>query len=420
MTDEVKRLRRWRIRASLKRHPRGDRSSVARGLLILLVIPFLFAQSLGAADQPADYHRGLDLTGWPICSYRGEFGWLLGAYGDLVDYGDGAAPYRWRVQAQSVGTWRRMHDHFLALDLPRVGGSPLRLLVSAGYTDLPDDRYFGVGNAAPYQRAWETPGADGFRAPRLTYFRLRRPWARVTARVALAPPLSLVHGVQFEWAAIDASAGSLLASEHPAGADGGRHGFVFFGLLVDTRDSEWLPTRGTFTAMTVRAAGPFVAGEHWMGGGNWTARGFWSPLGRLVLAGRFSVDAAFGDVPLLELSAFRDVDPFQGLGGGTSMRGVPRRRFVGPLKVLANLEARWMPLTFFVWGQRFDLGGVLFADVGRVWSREDDGGGRLSTWVHASGGGGLRAAWDEVTLMRVDLGVSSEATTIDFVVGQMF
>ncbi len=384
-------------------------------LLLLAALP-----ARGAEEPPPDYHRGVDLTGWPICSYRGEFGWLLGAYGDLVDYGDGAAPYRWRLQAQSVGTWRRMHDHFVALDLPRVGGSRLRLHVAAGYTDLPDDRYFGVGNAAPWEPAWETPGADGFRAERLTFFRLRRPWVRLTARVALAPPLSLVHGVQFEWSVIDAPATSLLAVDEPSGADGGRHGFVFFGVLADTRDSEWLPTRGTLTAMTVRAAGPFVGGLHWLGGGNWTARGYWSPLSRLVLAGRFALDAVFGDVPFLELSAFRDYEPFLGLGGGTSMRGVPRRRFVGPVKLLANLEVRWMPLTLFVWGQRFDLGGVLFSDLGRVWSREDDGGWSPSKLLHASGGAGLRAAWDEVTLMRVDLGMSSEATTIDFVVGQMF
>lgn len=390
------------------------RASLALFLAVLATLP------ASAADAPADYHRGLDLTGWPICSYRGEFGWLLGAYGDLVDYGDGVAPYRWRLQAQSVGTWRRMHDHFVALDLPRVAGSRLRLHVAAGYTDLPDDRYFGVGNAAPFDPAWETPGADGFRAERLTFFRLRRPWVRLTARVALAPPVSLVHGVQFEWSVIDAAADSLLATDQPVGADGGRHGFVFFGVLADTRDSEWLPTRGTLTAMTVRAAGPFAGGQHWLGGGNWTARGYVSPLSRLVLAGRFSFDAVFGDVPFLELSAFRDYEPFQGLGGGTSMRGVARRRFVGPVKLLANLEVRWMPLTFFVWGQRFDLGGVLFSDLGRVWSREDDGGWSPSKLLHVSGGAGLRAAWDEVTLMRVDLGVSSEATTLDFVVGQMF
>ena len=383
---------------------------------LALLVPWLSA----AGEVPADYHRGLDLTGWPICSYRGEFGWLLGAYGDLVDYGQGALPYRWRVQAQSVATWGRMHDHFVGVDVPRVAGTPLRLLVAGGYGDLPDDRYFGVGNATSWDRAAETPGDPAFRSERFTFFRLRRPWARLTTRVTLAPPLSLFQGVQFEWDVVDATAGSRLASESPTGAEGGRHGFVVFGVLADTRDVEWSPTSGTLTAMTVRAAGPFLGGQFWLAGGNWTTRGWWSPVPRLVLAGRFSLDAVFGDVPFFELAAFRDYEPFQGLGGGTSMRGVPRRRFVGPLKLLANLEVRWMPLTVFLWNQRFDLGGVLFSDLGRVWSHEDDGGWTPSTLLHASGGGGLRAAWDEVTVMRVDLGVSSEAMTVDFVVGQMF
>ena len=390
--------------------------SVPLVLLVLAWIPAVAA----AGEAPSDYHRGLDLTGWPICSYRGEFGWLLGAYGDLVDYGEGTSPYRWRVQAQSVATWGRMHDHFVGVDVPRVAGSPLRLLLAGGYSDLPDDRYFGVGNATSWSRAWESPGSPGFRAERYTFFHLRRPWVRVTTRVALQAPLSVFQGVQLEWDGIDAPPGSLLAAERPAGVDGGRHGFAFFGLLADTRDVEWSPTRGTLAAVTVRAAGPFAGGRYWMAGGNWTARGWWSPVARLVFAGRFSLDAVFGDVPFFELAAFRDYEPFQGLGGGTSMRGVPRRRFIGPLKLLANLEVRWMPLTFFAWNQRFDLGGVLFSDLGRVWSRTDDGGWSPSKLLHASGGGGLRAAWDEVTVMRVDLGVSSEAMTVDFVVGQMF
>ena len=391
--------------------PRAPRLAT---LLLLAALP------LAAGEPPPGYHRGLDLTGWPICSYRGEYGWLLGAYGDLVDYGEGAAPYRWRLQAQSVATWQRMHDHFVGLDLPRVAGGALRLQVAAGYSDFPDDRYFGVGNAVLWNKGRETPGSTAFVGERYTFFRLRRPWARLTTRVAVAPPLSLFQGVQFEWDVVDAPAGSRLATERPNGADGGRHGFVFFGLLADTRDTEWSPTRGTLTAMTLRAAGPFAGGRFWMAGGNWTARGWWSPVGRLVLAGRASLDAAFGDLPFFELAAFRDYEPFQGLGGGTSMRGVPRRRFIGPLKLLANLELRWMPVTFFLWNQRFDLGGVLFSDLGRVWSREDDGGWTPRYLLHASGGGGLRAAWDEVTVMRVDLGVSSEATTVDFVVGQMF
>jgi len=392
---------------------------------LLLSAPLARAEAPEASEPPG-YHRGLDLAGWPVASYRSEHGWLLGAYGDLIQYGERADPYVWRVRAQSVFTPGRMHHHDLSLDCPALGGSALRLLIDLGYADLPDDRWFGLGNASAWDAAWENPASPRFRALDYTRFRLRRPYLRVQTRLALTGPLSLIHGIHVEVDVVDAAPDSLLVRDRPLGWAGSRVGMLLVGVLVDTRDSEPLPTRGTLTAMTLRGAGPFLGGTSWFAGGNWTARGWWSPLrspspvARLVLAGRVALDALVGDVPFGELAAFRDPFPAQGLGGSTSMRGVLRRRFVGPLKLLVNLEARWMPIRFHLWRQRFDLGGVLFTDLGRVWSRADDGGWDPARWLHASGGGGLRAAWDEHTVMRMDLGVSSEATTVDFVLGQMF
>ena len=385
-------------------------------LCLLLPLPSL------ASDPPApsdDYHRGLDLTGWPVASYRDEHGWILGAYGDLIDYGAGGPLYDWRVQAQAVVSSRWTQDYFVRLDLPGIFSPALRLFLLAGYTDIPEDRYFGVGNAARWSRSWEDPSSASFRDERYTFFRLRRPWSRIQARVALSPAFALIGAAQLQWDLVAPEAGTLLHQDAPNGARGGRHGFVTLGALIDTRDQEASPRRGTLSALTFRTGGPIVGGDRWFVGATLTARAYLELVHTLVLATRASLDGLAGDVPFLELAAFRGYLPFQGLGGGSSLRGYPRRRFVGPLKLLTNVELRWTPLVIHLWNQRFDLGAVAFCDGGRVWSHEDDGS---LDWLglHATTGGGLRFSWDENAVMRGDLGVSSEGYTIDLVLGHMF
>jgi hypothetical protein len=396
----------------------------------LLVLAWLAAWATARAAEPDTCHRGLDLAGWPILSYSNDFGLLGGGYLDLFDWGPGEPPdrpgrsarlYRWRVGAQVVTSAGAVQEHFLRVDLPRLGGGPLRLQGWAGFSRYPDDRYFGVGDATAWDPGWERQGDPAFRDGDYTHFTLTRPWARLQARVALGGPWAALGGVHGEWSRVEAPAGSLLEAERPDGFGGGWNVMALLGALYDSRDHEALPTRGLLAALTLRGAGPFLGGAYGFGGGDLTLRGFLPLSPRLVLALRGALDAVAGHVPFLEMAAFRDYEPFQGLGGGTSLRGYPRRRFVGPLKAVANLEVRWMPVSFTLWRQRFDLGGVAFGDAGRVWSKGYDGGWR-APWLglHATTGLGLRAAWDEHTVIRADMGFSSEATSLDLLIGQMF
>ena len=375
------------------------------------------------------YHQGLDVAGWPILSYRDDWGWLFGAYLDVFDYGEARAPegvspalYEWRVRGQSVATPGRMHDHFVQVDLPGIGASALRLLVSAGYGDYPSERYFGLGNASTWDPALESKGDPEFLHERYTCFRLRRPWATLSARLplGLARRLLLVGALGWEWDMVDAESGTRMALERPRGVEGAAHGYASLGLLYDSRDSEAMPGAGHLASMTLRGGGPALGGEYWFTGVNLELRAYHRLVGSLILANRIALDALAGAPPFWELAAFRGVDPFLGLGGGASLRGYPRRRFIGPLKLLWNMELRWTPLSFALWNQRLDLGAVLFKDSGRVWSWEDDGPLGWTLGMHNTLGAGLRAAWDEHTVFRVDLGCSNEAQSIDLVVGQMF
>jgi hypothetical protein len=99
--------------------------------------------------------------------------------------------------------------------------------------------------------------------------------------------------------------------------------------------------------------------------------------------------------------------PFQlTLGGYAGMRGYPRHVDPGGRRVVASLEHRanlnW-PLP-----ELFDLGSVLFLDVGRIWAGHAPFG--TGSPIRASVGGGIRAAFPPGSLQtfRLDVGVPVE------------
>ncbi len=120
-----------------------------------------------------------------------------------------------------------------------------------------------------------------------------------------------------------------------------------------------------------------------------------------------------GEVPLSLQSLLGGLDSREALGGGSSIRGLIRARYQGPVKLLANAELRWLPLTVQPGGQRFDLGLVAFADAGRVWSDlsfRDPGG------FKAGAGAGARIIWNQLFVLRVDAGWGITEPTSGFYV----
>jgi len=122
------------------------------------------------------------------------------------------------------------------------------------------------------------------------------------------------------------------------------------------------------------------------------------------LATRLLGDVAFGGLPLIELTRYGGVEGGSGPGGTRGIRGVPQGRLAGKSKLLANLEVRSFLLPFSIGNQRFCLGMVAFADVGRVWTdafsaSSKDGDFRL----HWGVGGGPRVRWGDSLLIRADV-----------------
>jgi outer membrane protein assembly factor BamA len=138
---------------------------------------------------------------------------------------------------------------------------------------------------------------------------------------------------------------------------------------------------------------------------------------RLILGGRIGGQWVSGD--------FEDI-PFWGLadlGGEDTARGYFPYRFLGTSEVYMSAEARVGLFAFdlFDWW-RIQVDGVGFTDVGRVFLDDDDlvfqgvetGPFKQTDDWRFSYGGGLRFAFSEAMLVRVDVGFSDEET------GQVF
>jgi outer membrane protein assembly factor BamA len=395
----------------------------------------------------------------PIINFNTDEGFGYGALVMLVDRADGSySPYRASLFAQFFQTTRNIASHKLTLDLPRFLQSEWRVGLTLNYYRSRFTPYYGLGNTSEYIEAYSScedrealatnpdvcPGNERFRGLRYYTFDVRGlPRIILNVRRELSEPFKLFLGYRFRgnrlWTRYSAedlgqSGQSRLAEDLAAGRFAPTEGSqgtvmrsertseVTAGLQYDTRDQEASPTSGMFHEVAVRgAAGPIGSQlDYW--GATLHARA-WTPVvpgyERLVAAGRVHFDVLGGEVPVTLLPDFGGLEGGDGIGGVFSARGILKRRFIGPVKLLLNAELRWTPLSLHPGGQDFDFSLVGFLDSGRVWSnlRFSEGGG-LTT----SAGGGLHIAWNREFVIRADYGLGLTEPTTGFYLefGQMF
>jgi hypothetical protein len=399
------------------------------------------AAATAAAPDAKDPNR-MEFGGLPALNYDSDVGFGFGLIGTLVRFHPGYRPYRWRIKFLLYATVKKSpdggselayHDDYVILDLPGLMEDRLRLQLQTGFRRSSTTGYYGLGSASE-----DTENDNG------RYYQYDRiyPYAQATARFQLWDRSTDAHARRLEGFAglgywyndMKLYEGSLLEADAAlAGQDtpDGRamaallHGtedhsllMPVAGLLWDTRDHEHTPTRGNFTELSVHASPGIDADLHFVGV-SLISRWFYALSGdRLVLAVRGIGDALFGNAPLYELSTVGSFTRSDAPGGGGSVRGVAAQRFHGKLKVVGNLELRAQFLPFTIASQRFNLGAVAFADVGRVWadygrveiagqSLDDEGFPDLAVGV----GAGLRLKWGETFIVRVDPAYSVTEST---------
>ena len=439
-----------------------------RASLVLAVV-CVGAATARADEPPPDI--GLKFGALPILDYGSDEGWGFGAHFKLTQFGDGTQkPFLFSIEGNAFATTGGIQSHWLALDIPRLGGSPYRLTLRVGYERAKFQPYYGVGNGSVRDENADNcsdaalepqlpgppnvcpavppdPANPAFRGKRFYQYDVETfPGVQLTVLRPITGPWSVFAGYQFQvfgfqplyrpddlgqdtgsQLSIDAQRGLLVGwNGQPIPGDPyhrfkQRYGELSAGVRFDTRDNEFAPTRGMFHELSVRGAAHAFGGESNVVGANITLRLYQRPIPdywRLVLAIRLLADVASNGLPFYEMPATGGISEDgqlngpDALGGRSSIRGLSLDRYQGTVKLLGNAELRWRFLSI----GEFEIGTVAGVDVGRVWARlgTSDVGP-----FHVGSSVGLRLAWSHHLVVRADVGLTPEQSFfLDF--GEMF
>jgi hypothetical protein len=380
-------------------------------------------------EKPAEAldPRRYELAGFPIIGGNSDIGVQFGGAATLTRFLDDEWPYAWNVDLLLSASLKNtdglrlvQQSHVLRLDAPDLLGGSLRLDTRGSYVRTINAGYYGLGNASA---AVPAPGqTDVGRRYQYTQQEGRlRAIARVhTGRVSGAPlDVALVGNLRLE--APEVYAGSKLAEDLTArdatgaaaipGASSSMLLGVGAGLMLDTRDSEFVTTRGVFYQIGV--IGTAGSAEDVGYGEAAAVLASYAPLGGpFIFASRIVASVQFGRIPFYDLQQAGVFEPQNLVGGESGVRGVPLGRYAGATKTIANVEVRSTPLPRFRFlGQRLRVGTTTFFDAGRVWqgpSAVSAADGR-SLGLKYGVGGGLFLQWGEAAIFRVEVAYSPDA-----------
>ena len=203
--------------------------------------------------------------------------------------------------------------------------------------------------------------------------------------------------------------GSRLVETNPELIGTDRRGMLRGGLTWDSRDNDWSPREGSLVDLTFDAAGPYTGSTSGWGRAHFTARNFW-PLGHtgFVFAHRVTLDALWGQPPLMALGEFGGLFPMDAYGGAFVGRGFGRRRFAGNIKATTSAEIRFVPVELPLGRHRLAVGFEGFFEMGLVSTRVAD----LFKYWYPSGGPGLLFIWDRFVVFRIESAHSSEGSAV--------
>ena len=393
------------------------RCAIAATLLAAGAIP-VCASSLRAQESPGP--TGWEPTGLPVLKFDSDEGFGYGIVFELYNYGSGGySPYRFTIQPAVLLTTRGRREFTLFFDAPHMLPEGWRMDASVAIERQFAFPYYGLGNASAYN-----PGLEGTEGQSYYRFGRTQRLAAVSVQRRLGDsPIRLLAGVGVTNTKVDPlpeEATSTLLDQviTNAGTSGsipetitpGWSNHVRVGAVWDTRDRETGPHRGTWSEVLVQVVPKFLgSGSGYV---RWTAVDRrYVPLGeRLTLANRLLVQDVDGRAPFYDLYIIQtSFKQREGLGGGRTVRGLPRNRFFGKGVFLWNAELRWRAVDFELVGRSFHMVFSTFADTGRVW---EDGlvPGELFSDLHTAYGIGIKGGMGENFIAAFDIGRSDQSS----------
>ena len=378
-----------------------------------------------ADRKPELARRRYELAGFPIVGGNSDIGVQFGGAATYTRFYDEAFPYLWNIDLllsasvkDDTGGFRLIQQsHVLRFDAPDLLGGAMRLDTRGSFQRTINAGYYGLGDAS-------TAGAPaGQSSPGQTYqYTQLEGRLRSIARVHTGTVFDLAFGASARIEAPSTYAGSRLAGDLAAtdaqrrtllpGTQTAALGGLAAGVIVDTRESEFITRSGVFYQLGVGAT--LGSAEQVAYGEASAVLAHYAPLGGpFIFASRFVASVQIGRVPFYDLEQGGVFEPQYLFGGETGVRGVPNGRYAGKTKLVSNTEIRATPFPRFkLLGQRLRFGTAVFFDAGRVWSESAvispvDGS---TLGLKYGVGGGVFLQWGEAAIFRIEAAYSPDAT----------
>jgi Omp85 superfamily domain len=367
------------------------------------------AADVGEGVEHLDPHR-YELAGFPIVGGNSDTGAQFGGAATLTKFFDEVHPYLWNVdlllsasaKSDQNGLRLTQQSHVLRLDAPDLLGGRLRLDARASFQRTINAGYYGLGNAS----SAALPAGETSIGRTYEYIQ-EEARLRVIARVHTRSPVDLALGGVVRFEGPTAYEGTKLAEDADAvNADGSPAA----GIIIDTRDSEFVTTRGIFYQLGVSATGG--SAENVAYGRGAAVLAHYAHLGGpFIFASRLVASFDVGSVPFYDLAQGGVFEPQNLLGGETGVRGVPMGRYAGLAKVVSNVEIRTTLPRVKVLDQRLRFGTTTFFDAGRVWYDYSFDPARDGTKLGLKYGigAGVFVQWGEAAIFRLEAAYSPDA-----------
>lgn len=360
------------------------------------------------------------LTGLPVGYYSGLSGWNYGARLKLTDYS--RRPFRYKLTLNWVQSTRDRLDLFMRLRIPSLAGTRWGLNLQLDYYQGLRP-YYGQGNDTPYDRRLTRPGNPLFIARNYYTYRIHKPRLLFTLMRPIRHPLFIAAGFGLKHVDL-----RLPGQNNPLFADAQAHlvegesGLVGLMLRWDTRDDETLSRRGVLHEWSYETAHNSLLGlllpQIGFSRYTFTDIRFFPLTGRLNLANRAVFEILQGEVPI---DVMGDVGglrrKIKGLGGDETLRGYDTGRFIDRVRYFSNTEIRYTLRRQTLLRQYVEWTGVAFVDLGRVWP---DLKALTAAGIHLTGGGGVRAYWNEDFVASLEGRFSAEQHLLAFSLGNIF
>jgi hypothetical protein len=383
----------------------------------------------GAPEVPKPIEpRRYEIAGVPILGGSTDIGVQFGATMTLTHFYDQAFPYDWNLDvllsasAKDVdGLQLAQQSHVIRLDAPDILGGRARLDTRASFQRTINAGYYGLGNASTASIPPDI--APECAARRFQYIQEEGRLRSIGRLYTSKKGFDVAVGANLRLENPDEYCGSKLKDDvtsPPGGASPPAIGSVpavlaglSAGVMIDTRDSEFITRRGIFYQLGVGATAGSAEGVVY--GETSAVLAHYAVLGGpFVFASRFVASFQFGRIPFYDLQQGGNFEPQHLLGGENGVRGVPQGRYAGPVKIISNLEVRSTPFPRFrLFGERFLIGTTTFFDCGRVWNQYSaiSGADGASLGLKFGVGGGFFLQWGEAAIFRVEAAYSPDAVS---------